>query len=144
MKHHCGNDMMVLPSISSYTELQSFVTELQLPMLVSLELDFCSIKFAHVIGISPYMSAETSQVEYHIIDGSHPEMKAIYFNQEKLIGVVGTRSLLPRSHMVLFLLQGSKECMKCSKTNQDTNLYQGQQCVWQLVRGKGKGVRRKQ
>ena len=37
---HCGYDMMVLPSISSYTELQSFVTELQLPMLVSLELDF--------------------------------------------------------------------------------------------------------
>ncbi len=84
MKHHCGYDVMVLPTISSYTELQSFVTELQLPMLVSLELDFRSIKFAHVIGISPYMSAETSQVEYHIIDGSHPEMKAIYFNQENI------------------------------------------------------------
>jgi hypothetical protein len=84
MKHCCGYDIMVLPSISSYTELQSFVTELQLPMLVSLELDFRSVKFAHVIGISPYMSAETSQVEYHIIDGSHPEMKAIYFNQENI------------------------------------------------------------
>ena len=70
-------DIMVLPSISSYTELQSFVTELQLLMLVSLELDFCSVKFAHVIGISPYMSTETSKVEYHIINGAHPEMKAI-------------------------------------------------------------------
>jgi hypothetical protein len=53
---HSGYDMMVLPSISSYTELQSFVTELQLPMLVSLELDFRSITFRHVIGISPYLS----------------------------------------------------------------------------------------
>ena len=84
MKHCCGYDIMVLPSISSYTELQSFVTELQLPMLVSLELDFRSVTYSHVIGISPYMSAETSQVEYHIIDGSHPEMKAIYFNQENI------------------------------------------------------------
>ena len=53
-------------------------------MLVSLELDFRSDTFRHVIGISPYMSSETSQVEYHIIDGSHPEMKAIYFNQENI------------------------------------------------------------
>jgi hypothetical protein len=76
--------MMVLPPISSYTDLQSFVTELQLPMLVSLELDFHSVTYRHVIGISPYMSSETSQVEYHIIDGAHPEMKAIYFNQENI------------------------------------------------------------
>jgi hypothetical protein len=53
-------------------------------MLVSLELDFRSVMFEHVIGISPFMSAETSQVEYHIIDGSHHEMKAIYFNQENI------------------------------------------------------------
>lgn len=75
---------MVLPSISCYTELQSFVTELQLPMLVSLELDFSSVTYRHVIGISPYKSSETSQVEYHIIDGAHPEMRAIYFNQENI------------------------------------------------------------
>ena len=75
---------MVLPSISSYTELQSFVTKLKFLMLVSLELDFRLVTYSHVIGISPYMSAETSQVEYHIIDGSHPEMKAIYFNQENI------------------------------------------------------------
>ena len=80
----CGYDIMVLPSISCYTELQSFVTELQLPMLVSLELDFSSVTYRHVIGISPYKSSETSQVEYHIIDGAHPEMRAIYFNQENI------------------------------------------------------------
>jgi len=30
------------------------------------------------------MSSETSQVEYHIIDVAHPEMKAIYFHQENI------------------------------------------------------------
>ena len=70
---HSGYDMMVLPSILSYTELKSLVTELQLPMLVSLELDFCSITFRHVIDISPYMSPETSQVEYHIMMGLIPK-----------------------------------------------------------------------
>ncbi len=52
MTHHCGYDIMVLPSILSFTELQSFVTELQLPMLVSLELDFNSVTYRHVIGVS--------------------------------------------------------------------------------------------
>ena len=53
-------------------------------MLVSLELDFRSNTYRHVIGISPYMSSETSQVKYHIIDGAHPKMKALYFNQENI------------------------------------------------------------
>ena len=81
---------MVLPSISSYTQLQSFVMGLQLPMLVSLELDFCSITYRHVVGISPHTSSETSQVKHHIIDGAHTEMKAISSNKRVLIGVVGT------------------------------------------------------
>jgi hypothetical protein len=111
MKHHCGYDMMVLPSISSYTELQSFVTELQLPMMVSLELDFCSIMFAHVIGISPDMSAETSQVEYHIIDGSHPEMKAIYFNQENIDWCCGNRiSFTKITHGFVFVPGMKRVC----------------------------------
>jgi hypothetical protein len=37
-----------------------------------------------VIGISPYKSSERSQIEYHIIDGAHPEMKAMYFNKENI------------------------------------------------------------
>ena len=75
---------MVVPSILIYTKLQSFVTELQLSMLVSLELYFHPISYRHVIGILSYMSSETSQVEYHIIYGAHPEMKAIYFLQENI------------------------------------------------------------
>ena len=81
---HCGYDIMVFPSISIYTELYTFVTELELPMLASLELDFCSITHRNVIGILPYMSSETSHVEYHIIDGAHPEMKPMHFNQKNI------------------------------------------------------------
>jgi hypothetical protein len=106
MKHCCGYDIMVLPSISSYTELQSFVTELQLPMLVSLELDFRSVTYSHVIGISPYMFAETSQVEYHIIDGSHPEMKAIYFNQENIDWCCGDGISFTNITLFFLLFQG--------------------------------------
>ena len=30
------------------------------------------------------MSAETGKVEFHIIDGSHPENKAVYFNKQNI------------------------------------------------------------
>ena len=53
-------------------------------MLVPLELNFCSVPYEHVIGISPTISSETSQVEYHIIDGAHPELKAVNFSQENM------------------------------------------------------------
>ena len=59
---HCGYYFMIDSSILSYTELWFSVTELQLPMRVSLELDVCSITYRHVIGISPYMSSKTSQI----------------------------------------------------------------------------------
>ncbi len=97
--------MMVLPSMLSYTELQSFITELQLPMLVSLELDFRSVTIEHVIGISPYMSAETSQVEYHIINGAYFDTKAIYFTQENIDWCCGQGISFTKITLVLFLLQ---------------------------------------
>ena len=80
----CGYDVLKIPSIFSYTELEYFVTELGLPMLVCLELTYPYVTYMNVIGISPCMSAETRKVEFHIIDGSHPEKKAIYwcFGQE--------------------------------------------------------------
>ena len=42
-----------------------------------------------MIGISPYKSSETSQMEYYIIDGAHPEMKAMYFNKENIYWCCG-------------------------------------------------------
>lgn len=80
----CGYDTFTLPSISTYSVLQTFVTESGIPMLVSLELNFRTFTYYHVIGISPFISSETSQVEYHIIDGAHPQMKAMKLSQENI------------------------------------------------------------
>ncbi len=80
----CGYDTFTLPSISTYSVLQTFVTESGIPMLVSLELNFRTFTFNHVIDISPFISSETSQVEYHIIDGAHPQMKGMKFSQENI------------------------------------------------------------
>ena len=81
---HCGYDIMVLPQITCFTSLQSFVTKLSVPMLVSLEVKCRTYMLRHVIGISPIISRETGQVEYHIINGAHPEMKAMKFSQENI------------------------------------------------------------
>ena len=75
---------MVLPQISGFNSLQSFVTKLSIPMLVSLELNCRTYTLRHVIGISPIVSPETGQVEYHIIVGAHPELKAMKFSQENI------------------------------------------------------------
>ena len=48
-----GYDVLKISSILSYTELESFVTELGIPMLVCLELTFPSVTYMQVIGISP-------------------------------------------------------------------------------------------
>ena len=37
-----------------------------------------------MIGISPSISSETGQVQYHIIDGAHPEVKTMNFSQENM------------------------------------------------------------
>jgi len=117
--------MMVLPSILSFTELQSFVTELQLMMMVSLELDFCSITFGHVIGISPYMSSKTSQVEYHIIDGAHPEMKAIFFNEENIDRCCGNRISFTKIIHGFVFAPGMKRVHEMLQDKSGYNFVQG-------------------
>ncbi len=82
--HHCGYDILVIPSILGHSCLQTFVNELGIPMLVSLELNFRTFTCNHVICISPFISSETSPLEYHIIDGAHPQMKAKKFSQENI------------------------------------------------------------
>ena len=86
--------------------MQTFVTKLGLPVTVSLELDFCSITYRHMVGISLYMSSETRQVEYHIIDGTYHAIKAIYFNQENIDWCCGNElSFNKISYVVVFVLR---------------------------------------
>ncbi len=49
--HCCGYNILVIPSISSYSCLQTFVTEFEIPMMVTLDLNSCSDPYEHVIGI---------------------------------------------------------------------------------------------
>jgi hypothetical protein len=49
--HCCGYDILVIPSIFSYSYLQTFVTELGILMMVMLDLNSCSDPYEHVIGI---------------------------------------------------------------------------------------------
>jgi hypothetical protein len=51
--YQCGYDVNVLPKISTFTELETVVTGMGIPMLISLELKFPMITLGHVIGISP-------------------------------------------------------------------------------------------
>jgi hypothetical protein len=117
--------MMVLLPISSYADLQFFVTELQLPMLVSLELDFHSVTYRHVIGISPYISSETSQVEYHIIDGAHPEMKAIFFNEENIDRCCGNRISFTKIIHGFVFAPGMKRVHEMLQDKSGYNFVQG-------------------
>ena len=128
----CGYDVLKIPSILSYIELESFVTELGLTMLVFLELTYPSVTYMHVIGISPCMSAETGKVEFHIIYGSNPESTSKYFNKQNIDWCFGHELSFQKISCGFFSFQEEKECLKCSKTNQDTIMFQGLQFVVQL------------
>jgi hypothetical protein len=78
-------------------------------MLVSLELDVHSIPCMHAIGISSYMSSETIQVEYHIIDGTHPDMRLIHFNQENIDWCCGNRLSFTKITHGFVVLETPKE-----------------------------------
>ena len=106
--YQCGYDVNVLPSISTFAELESFVKKMGIPMLINLELKFPLITLGHVIGISPYKASETSQVEYHIIDGAHPEMKAMHFNKENIDWCCGTDLKLGRITQGFVFVPGRK------------------------------------
>jgi hypothetical protein len=110
--YQCGYDVNVLPKISTFTELESFVTGMDLPMLINLELKFPLITLGHVIGISPYKSSETSQIEYHIIDGAHPEMKAMHFNKGNIDWCCGNDLKLGKINQGFVFVPGRKRVLE--------------------------------
>ena len=114
---HCCYDIMVLPSILSYTELQSFVTELQLLMLVSLELDFIQLLIDMWLVFHNTCPQRQAKLNITSLMGLILKWKQYTSTKRILIGVVGMGLPSQRSHMDLFLFQGWNECMKCSKTN---------------------------
>ena len=53
-------------------------------MLVSLELKLGVSSYEHVIGICPNKPADGGVTQFFIIDGSHPQLKAIEFSLDNL------------------------------------------------------------
>ena len=101
--------------------LADFITELGIPMLISLELNFCYV--------SPIISSETSQVEYHIIGGAHLKVKAMNFSKENADCCCGKELSFDKITHGFAFVPGGIEYLKCSMLNQDTIWYQGLLCV---------------
>jgi hypothetical protein len=123
--HQCGYDVNVLPKMSTFTELESFVTRMDLPMLINLELKFPSITLGHVIGISPYKSSETSRIEYHIIDGAHPEMKAMHFNKENIDWCCGNDLKLGKINQGFVFVPGRKRVLEMLRDKSGYHIVPG-------------------
>ena len=83
----------------------------------------------HVIGISPFISSKKSQVEYRIIGGAHPELKAMNFSQENMDWCCGKELSFDKITCGFAFVPGGIECLKCSMINQDTIWYQRLLCA---------------
>ena len=137
--HQCGYDIMVLPSITTFTELESFVIKMGIPMLINLELKFPFITYGHVIGISPYKSSERSQIEYHIIDGAHPEMKAMYFNEENIDWCCGNDLKLEKINLGFGFVPGRKRVLEMFNDKSRYHVVKGTAvCLTRTIKKKGK------
>jgi len=135
----CGYDVFAIPLITTFTELESFVTQMGIPVLINLELKFRFVTFGHVIGISPYKSSEGSQIEYHIIDGAHPEMKAMHFNKENIDWCCGNDLKLKKINEGFGFVPGRKRVLEMLNDKSGYDLVQGTTvCLTKSIKKKGK------
>ncbi len=111
-------------------------------MLVSLELKSGSFTCNHVISISPSISSETSQVEYYIIDGAHPEVKAIIFNKENMDWCCGEELSFDKITNGFALVPGKSRVFGMFNAKSGYHLVQGTAlCLTSSMKKKEKGKR---
>ena len=135
----CGYDVFALPSITTFSELESFVTQMGIPILINLELKFRFVTFGHVIGISPYKLSEGNLIEYHIIDGAHPEMKAMHFNKENIDWCCGNDLKLEKINEGFGFVPGRKRVLEMLNDKSGYDLVQGTAvCLTKTIKKKGK------
>ena len=72
------------PKRMDFVALSTLMRNACLPMLVSLELKFGATSYEHVIGICPNKPADGGVTQFFIIDGAHPQLKAIEFSLDNL------------------------------------------------------------
>jgi hypothetical protein len=77
---------MDFEKLSYYTHL------MKLPILVLVHMSFNenATKYRHVIDICPYMSSsDCSELKISIVDGAHPELKAMQFTRDNIMWCCG-------------------------------------------------------
>ena len=72
------------PKRMDFVALSTLMRNACLPMFVSLELKFGVTSYEHVIGICPNKPADGGVTQFFIIDGAHPQRKAIEFSLDNL------------------------------------------------------------
>ena len=82
-----GYHTFVLPREMDFEKLSYYTHLMKLPILVSVQMSFNenATKYRHVIGICPYMSSsDCSELKISIVDGAHPELKAMQFTRDNI------------------------------------------------------------
>jgi hypothetical protein len=82
-----GYHTFVLPREMDFEKLAYYTHLMKLPILVSVQMSFNenATKYGHVIGICPYMSSsDCSELKISIVDGAHPELKAMQFTRDNI------------------------------------------------------------
>lgn len=72
------------PGKMDFVALSMLMRNACLPMLVSLKLKFKRISYEHVIGICSKKSSDGGETQFFIIDGEHPQLKAIKLSLDNL------------------------------------------------------------
>ena len=73
-----GYTTIRLPFGLDYEALTYWIKEVSLPILISLKI--AGEDFEHVIGLCPYRSTPGGNVQFQIIDGTHPSMRPIEYS----------------------------------------------------------------
>ena len=81
-----GYHTFLLPNEMDFENLSYYAHLMKLPMVVSMKMSFNddATKYGHVIGLCPYFSSGYFQLNISIIEGAHPELKAMQFTKENI------------------------------------------------------------
>ena len=76
--------IICLPEGLNYKDLTEYVQQLQLPILVSLSVNYGADSYDHVVGICPYKDLGGGDAHFRIVDGAHPDLQCIEYSSQNL------------------------------------------------------------
>jgi hypothetical protein len=89
-----GYHTFLLPNDMDFENLSYYAHLIKLPMVVSIKMSFNdgATNYGYIIGLCPYFSSGYFQLNISIIEGAHPELKAMQFTQENIWWCCGDKS----------------------------------------------------